>query len=748
MKNLPHSAWMQRSFYFILLVVVVALSIWDRGSVSKSLSTKGSQIWSSEHGNILPASGTIRGLLIFAQVDYSNCPNNDRLRGNWPPNSIPENANEFMDDSLVGSQLPQSYITDYYFQASFGLYRVLGDYIPEVVTIQCRDLLDRVSSTKKVFEQLNNGPHPIETANVNPNTGRKYNLNDFDSWGSQGPGLAKTNQPDGSIDFAVVIWKNNHLFSGCTTGLGVQRMFNNPLPLGNKTVRIAGSFNSCSIGDGAFNFFLTEYMHALFGGNNWHSSSGAGLHTFNVLSRSYGVTAQQEAESNAASAWDRYHLGWKQPNKRFLLSAINERNLEEVETDLTIENLPNGGTFILRDFYTHGDAIRIKLPHLDWTRRGNVKNQYIWIENRQLVNRFDRSFWENVPGKDPWMPGMYIQLQVGKDIKFGTPEEIFSCQSEGCADQPNALGSWLLHLTAEGNYDFLYRYDQFQHGDPSSPCNWNNPNVPIEKIDAYANPLTGFSDLYKAIDSAETFEELPTEETFAPFGDGLLFSQDKIQAALSEIVDGTVKSNCHSRGDNEDAFRLSGNHKLALGTNPAPVTALTHRSTHNHGAPNRFTHSFDNNTVYLNNLSIEILSERVFGAQAGSEYENAIIVRISWDHSRVEDDVRWAGNIVLQNDIHDPLKRQSKIVVASGKTICLDRGLSPTKHVANSSDRLFTDPTVLTIKTGTSLHLEKDAQIIAINGSKIQVEENVDIQLDEGSLLDPPEAHSKTTCVD
>lgn len=53
-----------------------------------------------------------------------------------------------------------------------------------------------------------------------------------------------------------------------------------------------------------------EYFHAMFGGNNWHTGSGASRHTFPFPIGSWSISAQSGSGSNTPCAWDRFHLGW------------------------------------------------------------------------------------------------------------------------------------------------------------------------------------------------------------------------------------------------------------------------------------------------------------------------------------------------------------------------------------------------------------------------------------------------------
>lgn len=108
-----------------------------------------SQTQFSENGYILPVSGTVRILIVYAQVDNGgvNCTTfgDDNQ---WPQGQAPKwaegdaslNMPRMFDYNYSGSSsiTPGSY-TDYYYQASCGKLIVLADYINLV--FNCNDPL-------------------------------------------------------------------------------------------------------------------------------------------------------------------------------------------------------------------------------------------------------------------------------------------------------------------------------------------------------------------------------------------------------------------------------------------------------------------------------------------------------------------------------------------------------------------------------------------------------------------------------
>ncbi|MGB3617831.1 MAG: hypothetical protein WBA12_06905 [Catalinimonas sp.] len=670
----------------------------------------------SENGYILPAHDTTRLLVIFAEVDCGDRPDDRRCAPDhpaWPAGQLPPDAPRYFDAVLPPGSEPMGYITDYYHEMSFGRYVLLGDYVDRVVTVP-PDQATHGEVIRKLAADTT-----WRFAHRDPATGRPYDMDAFDLWTGDEPGVVKRRGGDGQIDGVAIFWRN--LQRGvitCGGGLGMQRLFDGT-QLRGKRLRTACSFGACGSGGNAWNLFISEQLHGLFGGNNFHTVSGAGYHTFMTGAHVYGVSAQSGATSMVTNGWERHRLGWRHPDATHLIGARDEAG-QAVATDLTLEDHPEGGTFLLRDFVTTGDMIRVKLPHLNWRRDGDVKNQYLWLENHQLHSEHDVNVIATYGCRERWQPGLYVQLQVGKDIREGAPGDVFPNGSLKGAAKPNALGAYLLHFTAEGRWDYHYRYDLM--GRYPDDCIWNNLSLPFEPNhpQTLPNPLTGFSDLYQAPDVD---------------GDGMLSSRgDSALPQYSKVEGGVLRHSLHSTGDAGDAFRRDGNYRLNLGTNPAPLPVYTYRSGYKHKPNRAHPAPFENRRVHLNGLDLEILEENVDGA-------GTIKVRVRWDHYRLENDVRWCGDIVLHQHDFDP--KQPSLVVAENRTLLLDRGLSPTYptqrgRLADSSFAL-TDTTQLTLQPGAHLKLEPDAVLRLASGSRLNVGPGATFEVAEGAqvVLEP-----------
>ena len=727
---------MRSSLVCLFCIVSFSISAQDTLQISNGVS--------------IPARDTIRGLIVFAEVDFStgHCPCGDSLPDNlgasssWPvldgKTQIPNDASTYLNPTIDDYYINPAFITDIYYQASYGEYVLLGDYFPEVITLGCNEIKRGNDGVDLILDRLDAMPD----SNGTLYTEHGFSLKDFDHWTPTSSGVKKIKEPDGRIDMLYIIWKNNRFVHTCHTrgnaGYGISSKKGKPFK-DMEGINTRASYNAVNSAPRGYTIMLMEHMHGIFGGNHWHAGGGAGMHSVIAIPGNYGLTAQFNAAMKSFCAWDRWMMDWK-GNRNYLISALDEKGVHEIDTEtISIDTHKNGITFILRDFTATGDAARIKLPHLDY-ERDSIKNQYIWLENRQMKTRFDEYLSvdcaNKLSGYEKGTPGIYAYYQIGKDVKKGG-REIYSTYPYS---HPNALGSYLLPITAEGDFDYHLRRDLEVPAKPNLGCgHWGNANIPIHRRKNKPNPLTGFNDLYLVIDSNE---------------DGVLYKKDRVQSGLSEVVYGdSVVHNYHMKGDWKDAFTsLTGQTKMNIGTNPSPTPVYTYRSGNGYTSPARQQpEDFENRKIDLSGLSIEILDEDALNDGSG-----AIKVLVTWNEYEISNHVRWCGEILLHPNDFD--KTAPSLILKKRKRISLERGKSPMYYEAvefdsTSGEHLFTDPTRLNITPNAHLALERRAKIDIEEGSTLNIFQDATLRMERRSrirlsgkndtLRIHPEAHLK-----
>jgi hypothetical protein len=642
-----------------------------------------SQIRELKNGYVLPVKGKIRILVIFAEVDCGLCPGNcDWDNTNWPPGQFPIGSENWFDRDLSAGKSPSGYITRYYHEMSGGDYTVLGSYYPVILKIPCTGLT-KYNASAKVIDMINEAPLP-----------EGFNLSDFDNWSNdlqEDAGYSKANVPNKSIDALAIVWRNYLI----PWGMQPFYQISTTTHIKDYKIPLGTSFHGINGSKAGLDFLIAEYFHGMSGPNNWHSGSGGGRHTFMTRTSSFSITGQNASCSNVVNGCDRWQMDWRM-GKAQTIMARDEENRIDVPADFNIRNHPYGGTYILRDHVTTGDAIRIKLPHFNWTKIGDKKNQYLWIENHQGISSLDIQYYDDNECVDKMRKGMYVFIQVGKDV-LADNDRIFLYE-EQVTGNPNALASWLFPLTSRGNFDFKYLPDR--KGQGQGPCVWGSNHIPKDRYssETEANPFTGHSDFFSIVDVNN---------------DGKLLSGDNWLTGLSEIIRDSVVFNFHVHSNSFVAFRKDFNSKINISSNPSSAPVYTHMSADGFGSGNVSPADFDNRKIRLNGVSVEIIQENTDG-------KGAIKVKITWDNYDVNEDQRWCGDIDLSNDPADPLTRPSRINLKKGKTLRVDQGRSATRYqgeLQKDGSFLFAEPSALTLQKGTITEIEKRAKLIIENGS-------------------------------
>lgn len=712
-----------------------------------AISSIGYSQASSDKGYCMDPKGLTKALIVFADVDKDSCPllGGSLANPTWPEDSLPINANDYFDPILYPTG-PEAYLTKYFYEQSFGDLIILGDYVNKLVRIPCNTSMGTTEYITKWLDTVFTNYENDSLANPLP---FKYGstLNEFDNWKiSDASALEfgnKPNIPNNRFDLLIIIRRNNKWYdvgSGKFEGGAIIYLSStSSYPMGSNFISMdnKGDFKCQDGSVECQKFIIQELFHSLYGGNHWHSSDGAGEHTFMNKTSPWGIATQLAGAgiSQIATGYDRDFLGWKgwkdnnkTVRKDSLISAL-DTNGNEVHTNFTSLSSLSSNLFVLRDMANYGDAIRIKLPYLNEDPdHPTAKNQYLWIENHQLQSKFDVGNYQGVFSpdcKDSLSKGMYAYVQVGKDLKQAVSATAMTSSTPGAA---NGLASWIFPLSAEGNYDFFIA-DTLQSGYVG--CSYNAFHAVMDKFDSRTleNPFIGYSDLFNFYNS----DNDNILEHKSP--------QDKFQFNGGEIFNGVgpVKYSFYQMGDSEDAFGTnSNNFKISISTNPASTPVYTLKSQTNFNGSSSFlqpTEPYENRTIWLNGVSAELLDENY----KPSVYNNgAILVKIRFDDYDVKNNVRWCGNIKLSNHINDSTINDFSdslysLKLCTNKTILFDRGKSYTYDRSIDQDSItnnyfFNEPTQYTIRSNAYMLMDKNSNVIADGGSTIR--------LQAGSLLE------------
>jgi hypothetical protein len=624
----------------------------------------------ARNGYILPcnpASKELKVLVIFAEVVDE--PNDPGALGDWQIGSLPPYAGSVID--LPGSTTRNGYVSKYYDQASFGNFVLVGDYYPNLIQIK----YDSISGdgAQNIYDYLARQPtSSLVTANG-------YNiLSDFDKWKPGANYSSRTTQSDGYIDCVMILWRvNSHLTAKRDGGHGHpwDQSFNSKF-------KVNFQIDICNPNYGPL--MEHEFAHAIMGHNPFHSATaGAGPGTFLADIGGYSILPGWNYNLVSYNGWDRWWLGWKNSSNQYYISARNDNN-QEVNSDLiygqAFTNISD--TFTLRDFQTYGDAVRIKLPYLK-TDRPKAKNQYLWIENHQIHS-------DNIEGTNGqvsrYPKGLRFNYEIGNDS----------------LTYINSSTNNVVPLCSFGNYDFTYSIFD------SNSSLWQGKTSVKQ-----ANPLTG----YHLIQTHMFNTTEPNIYNGTTYTNNIFPNEG---ALLNRVLynDTLLVENYSSFGNKYDVFNVDS--KIGISSNPTLSPLLTYRTDYYRSSPCLSSpNNEDNRFVYLNGLSVKVLSKDANGN---------IKVKIRWDDFDVNDNVRWCGPIILNE----------KVILNPNKTITLDQGTTPTRPVnpiIYNNEKVFADPTTFTCRKGSLLKLEKGSSFKVINKSSLVVDSAATVEIDSAAVL-------------
>ncbi len=641
----------------------------------------------SKDGDELYPKGTYRAINIFVNIIYDVTSSSNPLPAGacsyWDyyttetinqSASYPTYINDFCDQEYTNSSSITNMYTRYFYEASLGNLIMLGDNI--VVNIKQSTIENYLSlSSGASFNAKNLAKAVINFLNDNTTNGlvtiNNYSsLSDFDLDG------------DDKIDLVNILIRNSSPNYGELINGGYQAETTQKLKL-NGTKHSINAYTiqgqtkwDLSTQDGfRCGAISHEIAHTLLGNNIAHTN---GFHAKYPGSNNTFL-ANQEGHSlfgcKCVNGYERWRLDW-------LSSTYNTNSYTIAASNKESDVIKSEGeqTFTLRDFITTGDAIRIKLPYID----EGAPNQYIWIEYHNVGSngKVDIPKYEtNYPCRES-SAGIYMYYQVGWDALEYT-------------NLPN-YSNFLKPITAEGNFDW-----ERDKTDLRSVCIVGSDEEYPLNYQVYENPFCGASDMeyhYFQDENEVTFDLI--------YGDRAVWQK--------RTLDGTESNNLSSGGDADDAF--TGTTSINIGTNPAPVNTVTciNEPYKNNGVKyiKKSNVATDNTTIYLSGLSINM-----------SKSSGGYKVNIKWDDYDIDNDTRWTGIIVANEDIN----------INSGNIVTLAQNKTPIQFT--KEDGYFSPKTTLTCRSGANLTLNAASVISLIEESKLIIEDGASLLTEGTSTL-------------
>lgn len=296
------------------------------------------------HGIYLPAKGELKILVVFARFKDDGDPHFD-----WPVGSDPNDYETWIDPNMQTGSTNLANFTHYYKTMSLNSFKVTGTAV-SVETPQNRSY----------YFSLSNPQYEATKDVLRNKVDHLVNFADFDNW-TYVSNYNHTNQPDGTVDMIVVMWRGQH-FGGWAgeASLGKGSSFT----VENGTMTIATRYRSSGqAGSGvtvhyldkhskkySFHAAIHEVAHWLLGGR--HPYSGQPRYG------TWGMLSAPFSDGISANTYDRERLGWITPSTAVL------------------------GDASLSDFITTGEAYKFHPSDGD-------PNEYLYFENHQKQSIYD-----------------------------------------------------------------------------------------------------------------------------------------------------------------------------------------------------------------------------------------------------------------------------------------------------------------------------------------------------------------------
>ncbi len=442
-----------------------------------------------------------------------------------------------------------------------------------------------------------------------------------------------------------------------------------------------------------------EISHSFFGPNSFHTSGGNHRRSgeympFLPMQCGYGLMGGSGSTLVSCNGYERWRMHWQHESNRNANDWwIVARDIDGNPKNADISKEDGQQTFILRDFVTYGDAVRIKLPYKD---SESSSNQYIWIENHQSGrnNKLDFLQFANESDCRPQqVAGVYAYYQIGRDILSGANNDVYYAN-----ERDN-----LRMIPAEGYWNYSYHVADTVY---NIKCiNWATHDCYYSR-DA-ENPFCGTHDM---------------EGHFSVSDDEDILSSAMEKPMWRKCIGRMQIDSLVSLGDTRDMFCTHTN--LNMGTNPSTCNTKTFYNSMTAGRCQYSSHlSRNTQTTYLTGLGIEI-----------TPFDDGNCrIDVRWDDYTITNNAIWTGSISLKE----------RAVLAPKMEIWLTQNLTVAQPMRDDVTGLFAKPTVLVCEagsefvqeTGSIVNVEEKSTLVIEAGAAYQMDSKAKLKIDRTSHL-------------
>jgi len=614
---------------------------------------------SSTYGKTTTPKGNLHAIIVFVQFEDEQL----NYVPNWTYGSFPTWA---MSEELFNVSLDsignKDNLSKWYNDMSLGQFKFTAEVYPSLITVPSGMMIEE-DINHSVFSKMDS----IQQYSI-------FDWSKFDKRQNRPNFLFDNtdtiNYPrDNKIDFVIALHRKPGTLGGDADGADTYSFTDT---IGSYIV--ADGFEITKMGGGDIgsikSLFIHEFGHAIYdaphcGGAN-SGVTGKRFHTNSMWCMS---TTNQSRIFNTVNAWERWHLGWN-----------------TITHDL--KDTTDNGSYIIQDFITSGDAIRIKIPHT---------NQFLWIENHQKLNTYDMYGWDNDGYSNPIIypdKGIYMYIE---DLSPTLSKVTYS----GHANK-------LKVLHGNGHYDYTVSANSVP-----APEWWGDPAFDFTEVaqnsfgehhqasflrfDYNNNGIINYTNNHEGV-------TLPTNEMY------------RMYRKNGGVVYGPPGENM--------AFIVGD--KVGLGNNPAIANIQYYNSITKEVDP-----------IHIHNVTVNVES---YDTLTGN-YQ----LKILFNDTEINNDIRWTGNLKLTQDTLNPINNPQQITLKSGNTITLDQSLTASRETPVTQpdgSKLFVNPTILSLESGTITTIESGSELLVVKGSTLHIKSGATVIVKgTGKITISPDAY-------
>jgi len=638
----------------------------------------------SINGQLLTTSGDVRFLIVVASTE-SGCAS---LNCGKPEELFRVSDYFYASPSQFSPDAKDKTISNFFYQhtrhhPNRAPFRITGEVFPHTIVVPDRAMENGAAVMTKMLTDYPD----FHYADFDKRT----NETDYYSIDNS------TTPPDKELDYVILVWAE-----GCTPGkkCGGYASLNCGRKKGANGYLVEDGFTMFGTGDSR-SLFLHEFAHANFGcphycGGNYLAGDYFNLN-FGWGLMNYGRIA------TCANAWESWYNGWIELKK-------TDRYTKQTRD---LHSPAHNGTYILTDFVTTGDAMRLRVPNSDVN---------LWIEVHAMKSPFDdndRSWAKNGLGEVPATlgprPGVMMFL-----------EKVARERTTLIHPLDRRLTNSALTLTRQGNIDFElmgYKADGRLWGESWGANRYPELRYTEEQISPTSHNT--YCTYYAANYAYDTLFPRQivmhnTSNNGGEYSHGCLsmFTNTSQEAFFVVDVNGKFDFYLHD-----------------ISFQPGDKIGLSGKSmAHNMPVYNACETRIE--PYYLNGISVEVLDMKTDGSAK---------IKVQFDDVTITKNQQFIGHVILPN-----LKEGHDLEIAPNYTMTIKRGLAPNRHT-KAADSSFVNPThfqldslaSLKVGKGATLRVKGGSTLECAKGSRIEIAENATLEIQDSSTVQFKEGGTK-----